>query len=190
MSLIAPLLLVAAMVTSVSPDPITVGSVKFEGDSLVAGHKLKLNGAGLRGEVGKGYAVALYLSKKSRTLPEVLDAPGPKRLQMQLLGDIEGKEFGTTLAKAMQANVEAKELSACMPGLAQLGTAFAVKKKLASGERLSLDLIPGQGTVVMLNDTMLVKVETREFYGCLMQGYFGPAPLDAELKSSLLGAKK
>lgn len=190
MSLIATYIMVAAMASSTTPDPITVGTVKFEGDSIVAGHKLKLNGAGLRADNGKNIAMALYLSKKSRTLPEVLEAPGPKRLQMHLQADIEGKEFGTALAKAMQANVEAKELSACMPGLASLGTALSVKKRLSTGERLTMDFVPGQGTVVQLNDQQLVKIDTREFYGCLMQGYFGPQPMDAALKANLLGGAK
>ena len=82
--------------------PVEVGGATFEGDAIVVGHRLPLNGAGLhlKGS-NKLYAAGLYVSKRGRSYEDVSLAPGPKRLQLKILSDIEGRELGGTLSTAM-----------------------------------------------------------------------------------------
>lgn len=198
MRILAPSLLVLALLALAVPSAvraqasptIDVGGVPISVDNFVVGHRLPLNGAGVRAEGDtKQYVAALYLSRKARSLIEVAGAPGPKRLHVHMLREIDGKSLGSALSQGMNSNLSAREVSACLPGVLKMSELFATKKKLGAGESFSLDAVPGQGTVVRINNEKAATVEAKEFFGCMLQVYIGERPADAKLKAALLGAK-
>ena len=66
----------------------------------VGGKELKLNGAGVRAVAWvKGYAAALYLTRRSNQMAGVLSAPGPKRLRLHMLMDVPATEFSKAFDK-------------------------------------------------------------------------------------------
>lgn len=188
--LLAAALLVPTAVRAQASPTVDVGGAKIEVDNFVVGHRVPLNGAGVRAEGdAKLYVAALYVSRKSRSLIEVAGAPGPKRLHVHMLREMEGKLMGAALSQGMNANLSAKEVSACLPGVLKMSELFAVKKKMAAGDSFTLDSVPGQGTVVKVNQEKVATIDAKEFFGCMLQVYIGARPADAKLKAALLGAK-
>jgi hypothetical protein len=91
-------LVLAGLVLTVSgavAATVDVGGVKLEDTTDVRGTNLQLNGAGVRYKaVFKVYAAGLYLGKKAATAEEAYAAPGPKRMSITMLRDIDSNELG------------------------------------------------------------------------------------------------
>jgi len=159
----------------------------FEPSFYLVGHKVKLNGTGT-GKVGadKSFTAGLYLVKPARTLQEAQDSPGPKSLRLQMQQDIDSQQLGTLLSQVLNSNVPRTELYDCLPGLAQIGEAFGAKKRLAAGDRFSLDSVMHQGTQINVNGQQLGMIKGPAFFNCILKGYLGDKPSDAALKKALL----
>lgn len=166
-----------------------VGGVKYEASQQLANTKLVLNGAGVRYKaIFKVYAAGLYLGAKAGTPEEVLAAPGPKRLHIVMLRDIDANELGKLFTRGMQDNAPREEFSKSIPGTLRMSDVFSAKKKLAAGEYFYLDWVPGLGTMVVINGKAAGEpIKEPEFFSALMKIWLGKSPADAQLKSALLG---
>ena len=101
--------------------PVEVSGVKFDNPIEVRGTKLELNGAGVRYKyVVKVYAAGLFLSKKASTLEEVLAAPGPKRMSIMMLRDIDSAELGKLFTRGVEDNTPKSDMSKLIPGLMRI----------------------------------------------------------------------
>jgi len=171
---------------------IELSGVKLEDQVSLAGSSLQLNGAGVRYKaVFKVYTAGLYLSQKASTPDEVLAAPGPKRMTITMLREIDSTELGKLFSRGMEDNMERSAFSKLIPGVIRMSQVFSDHKKLKEGETFLLDWIPGTGTVL----TIKGKVEGEpfkepEFFNALMRIWLGPKPADWQLKDALLGKKK
>ncbi|MDP3310584.1 MAG: chalcone isomerase family protein, partial [Polaromonas sp.] len=144
LALLAGLLAVGATAATVE-----VGGVKLEDSIDVRGSKLVLNGAGVRYKaVFKVYTAGLYLGKKAATPEEVFATPGPKRLHITLLREIDSNELGKNFTTGFTDNAPKAEMSKLIPGLIRMGQIFSDQKKLLAGESFSIDWVPGTGTVI------------------------------------------
>jgi hypothetical protein len=183
----------AALVLSASAlsATIEINNVKLEDSADVKGSKLLLNGAGTRYKGPfKVYVAGLYLGKKAATLEEVVNQPGPKRLSVTMVRDIDATELGKLLTRGVEDNTAKGEMSKLIPGLIRMSQIFSDHKKLVVGDNFTLDWIPGIGTTV----TVKGKVEgdpfkEAEFFKALMSIWLGPVPADWKLKDALLGVK-
>lgn len=168
-----------------------LAGVKVDDTATVAGTKLQLNGAGIRYKGPfKVYVGDLYTTQKVRSLEELVAAPGPKRLTMTFLREIEAGPFGKLLTRGVEDNVSKNEMSKLVPGMIRMGEIFTVNKVLNPGEVITLDWIPGSGMVV----TAKGKVQGEpfrepEFYKAIMSIWFGQTPADWRLKDAMLGLK-
>ncbi|WP_439520319.1 chalcone isomerase family protein [Hydrogenophaga sp.] len=171
---------------------VDVSGVKLEDRITVADKPLVLNGAGVRYKaVFKVYTAALYLSQKADSPEAVLAAPGPKRLTITMLRDIDSAELGKLFSRGMEDNMERAAFSRLIPGVLRMSQIFSNHKKLMAGETFLVDWIPGTGTLI----TVKGKVEGEpfkepEFYDALMRIWLGPKPADWMLKDALLGKVK
>lgn len=169
--------------------PMEVSGVKLDDPIDLAGAKLQLNGAGIRYKaVFKVYVAGLYLGKRAVTPEEIYAMPGPKRLHITLLREIDSNELGKSFTTAFTENAPKTEMSKLIPGLIRMGQIFSDQKKLLAGESFSIDWIPGTGTVI----TVKGKVQGEpfkeiEFFNALMRIWVGPHPADFRLKDQLLG---
>ena len=126
--------IVAALLASASlpggsawAQAVEVANVKYESTLDLAGQKLVLNGAGIRYKfVVKVYTAGLYLTHKAGTTAEVLSAPGPKRIHIQMLRDIDGNELGKLFTKGMEANAPREEFVKSINGVLKLSEVFAL----------------------------------------------------------------
>lgn len=184
LGLTGALLALGAMAASVD-----VGGVKMENATEVRGNKLVLNGAGVRYKaMFRVYAAGLYLGKKAPSLEEVLAATGAKRVHLVMLRDIDSNELGKLFTRGVQDNAPKTEMSQLVPGLIRMGQIFSDQKKLVAGDAITIDWIPGTGSVLTVKG--LVQGEPfkeAEFFNALIRIWLGPTPADWKLKDALLG---
>jgi hypothetical protein len=168
--------------------PVELSGVKFDNPIDVRGTKLELNGAGVRYKVVvKVYAAGLYLTKKASTLEEVLAAPGPKRMAITVLRDVDSAELGKLFTRGVEDNTPRSEMSKLVPGLIRMGQIFSDHKKLLPGENFLIEWVPGTGTVITIKGKAQEPFKEPEFFGALMRIWLGPNPGDWKLKDALLG---
>ena len=166
-----------------------VAGVRFANTVQVGSSRLQLNGAGVRYKVVfKVYAAALYLAEKAATPEAVLGAPGPHRLQIVMLRDIDANELGKLFTKGMEQNAPREEFSKSIAGILRMSDIFSTRRKLAAGESFAVEWLPGTGTVISVNGKPEgAPIREPEFYSALMKIWLGKAPADAQLKEALLG---
>jgi len=188
-------LVVAASLCLVSVNtlaaPLEIHGVKVEDSADVRGTKLQLNGAGTRYKGPfKVYVASLYLGKRANTLDEVVNQPGPKRMSVTMVRDIDAAELGKLLTRGVEDNVSKSELSSLVPGLIRMGQVFADQKKLAAGDNFLLEWVPGVGSVLTVRGKVQGEpFKEAEFFKAIMSIWMGPAPADFKLKDALLSIK-
>jgi hypothetical protein len=166
-----------------------VGGVKLDERITLAGSPLALNGAGIRYKaVFQVYTAALYLGQKADTPEAVLGAPGPKRMAITMLRDIDSAELGKLFSRGMEDNMERSEFAKLIPGVMRMSEVFSKHKKLLTGETFVLDWVPGTGTVLTVKGQVEgAPFKEPEFFNALLRIWLGPKPADWQLKDALLG---
>jgi hypothetical protein len=72
----------------------TVAGVAYPAQAGVGGQTLQLNGAGIRYKaIFKVYTAGLYLEKPAASLQEIAALPGPKRVSVTMLREIDSAEL-------------------------------------------------------------------------------------------------
>jgi Chalcone isomerase-like len=172
-----------------SDAPIEVAGVRYEPVLSLGGQNLRLNGAGIRYRaVFKVYTAGLYVGAKADTVEAVLAQPGPKRIHVVMLRDIDANDLGRLFTKGMQDNATREEFAKSLPGTMKVGAVFSAKKRLAPGETFSVDWVPGTGAVIRVNGKPMGDVIPEpEFYSSLLRIWLGRSPADPLLKDALLG---
>lgn len=169
--------------------PLEISGVKVDDPISVHGAKLQLNGAGIRFKaVFEVYVAAMYVGKRASTPEEIYAAAGPKRLSITLLRDINSDEIGKTFAKVIEGPALKGEASKLIPELTRIEKKFLSHEKLLTGENLTIDWVPGTGTVIT------VKGKTQgepfggiEIFNALLGIWIGPYAADGKLRDALLG---
>ncbi len=168
---------------------VTVADVRYNDSVEMRGHKLQLNGAGVRYKaVFKVYTAGLYLEKTAQTVAEIHGLQGAKRLSITMLREIDSTELGKLFSRGMEDNMDKKLFSKLIPGVLRMSQVFSDHKKLQAGDSFVIDWIPGTGTVL----TVKGKIEGEpfkepEFFNALLGIWLGPQPADWKLKDALLG---
>ena len=170
---------------------VELAGVKVEDSVTVNGARLQLNGAGIRYKGPfKVYVGDLYTTRRVSSLDDLIAAPGPKRLSMSFLRDINSAEFGKLLTRGMEDNVSKQELSKIIPGMIKMGDIFAANKSFAPGDVCSLEWDPAKGLSVYAKGKLQAEpFKDPAFYRALMSIWFGNTPADWKLKDELLGVK-
>ena len=168
---------------------VDLAGVRYTPTMQVGGKDLVLNGAGIRYKfVVKVYTAGLYLGAKAATPEAVQAAPGPRRLHVVMLRDIDANELGKLFTRGMQDNSTREEFSKSIAGTLRLADIFSAKKKLVSGDNFSVDWVPGVGTTILVNGKPQGDpIKEPEFYNALLRIWLGPNPAERALKEALLG---
>lgn len=170
---------------------VEIAGVKLEDSIMLDGTKLQLNGAGVRVKLFKIYVAGLYTPKKVHSFEEFMAVPGPKRMKMVFLREIDSSTFGKLLTRGVQDNVSKEQLSPMVPGLLRMGELFNANKAFLPGESNIIDWIPGTGMVITAKDKVQGEpIKEIEFFRGLMSIWFGPAPADWKLRDALLDIKQ
>lgn len=167
----------------------TVGGVAYPAQAGVGGQTLQLNGAGIRYKaIFKVYTAGLYLEKPAASLQEIAALPGPKRVSVTMLREIDSSELGKLFARGIEDNMERARFSRLVPGVLRMSEIFTRHKKLLPGESFMVDWVPGQGAQVFVKGQAEgAPFQEPEFFQALLGIWLGPHPADAQLKKLLLG---
>jgi Chalcone isomerase-like len=170
---------------------ITTEGITFVGDIKLADSALQLNGVGLRAVAWlKGYAAGLYLTRKAGTEAQVLQTPGPKRLQMRMLQEVDAEEFVKAFRKGVDRNTPAADVARLEERVTQFNAVVRGLAKLKKQDVIDLDFIPDKGLVLSRNGAVRgTPVAGEDFYAALLRCFIGVKPVDAALKIGLLGGR-
>jgi hypothetical protein len=187
-SRLAALAFVSA-VLGASAAQVDVAGIKLNDPLDLRGSTLQLNGAGVRYKaVFKVYTAGFYLQKKVSTPEEALAAPGPKRVAITMLRDIDANELGKLFTKGVEENSPKSEMVNLIPGLLRMGQMFADQKQLKAGDTFTVDWLPGTGTVISVRGVAQPDpIKEQAFFNALLRIWLGPVPADWKLKDALLG---
>jgi len=166
-----------------------VGGVAIDNSITLQNQTLQLNGAGVRYKtIFKVYTAALYVGKRVSTPEAVMAAPGPKRMALTMLRDIDASELGRLFTKGVEANVPVGEITKMIPHLVRMGQIFSAQKHLKAGDTLLIDWIPGLGTVITSKGTVQGEpFKDLEFFNGMLRIWLGNSLADPALKDALLG---
>ena len=170
---------------------VDIAGVKVDEALSVAVTRLQLNGAGVRYKGPfKVYVGDLYATRPVKSLDELIAAPGPKRLGMTFLREINSAEFGKMLTRGIEDNVSRSEVSKIIPGMIKMGDIFAANKAFAPGDVCVLGWDPAKGLSVWVKGKLQAEpMNDPVFFRALMSIWFGHSPADWKLKDELLGVK-
>lgn len=169
----------------------TIGGVSFGGAVEVGGQQLRLNGVGLRASPAiKGFACGLYLAQSASSTEQALRAPGAKRLRLRMLIEVPTELFVRAVRKYVARNVGEAQLRALLDRLGTFDASLRAVGKVADGDVIDLDYLPGAGLVLAINGKpRSAPIPGEDLYGALMLVFLGERPVDARIKAGLLGAR-
>lgn len=169
--------------------PVELAGERFDATMPVGGSSLLLNGVGLRAVAWfKGYAAALYLQARASTPEQVLQTPGPKRLQLRLLLDVPADEFAKAVDKGIARNTPEAQWPALAERRQRFDAAVRAVGEVKKGDVVNLDFVPGSGMLFTLNgQARSAPFAGEDFYAAVLRIFIGDKPVDSQLKAGLLG---
>lgn len=172
-----------------SAQALTLHGVDIPQQVEVGGKTLTLNGAGTRYVfLFKVYTAALYLPQKSAQPQAIYTMAGPKELKLTMLREVSGKELGDKLNEGIKNNLSPQEFSAFIPSLVQLGSLFAQKNQIKTGETVTIQEIPGKGSTIAIDGVPSGGMFTEpQFFNSMLKIWLGKDPAEDRLKQALLG---
>lgn len=163
--------------------------VHFDDNAKVSNTDLRLNGLGMRAVLWlKGYVAGLYLSEKASTPQAVYQVGGPKRIQMKMLVQATAADFRKALINGIHANVPQSDWPKLQNRIEQFELAIDEVGTVKKGDTITLDFVPDRGLMVRLNEqTKGPTIAGADFFNAVLAIFVGNSPVDARLKSGLLG---
>ena len=179
----------ALVISSAALAQVSLSGVRYEDSIDARGTKLQLNGAGIRYKaVFKVYTAGLYLARKASTPEEVMSQPGPKRIAITMLREIDSSELGKLFSRGIEDNMDKAAFSRLIPGVLRMSQIFSDHKNLEAGDTFVIDWVPGAGTVITVKGKPQGEpFKEPEFFNALVRIWLGPNPADWKLKEALLG---
>ena len=164
-----------------------VAGIELPDSVLVNSLPLLLNGAGIRKEfIFNAYVAALYTTVTGLDAKTIINSSEPHSLRLTLLRDITVAALADALDKGLMANASVQERE-----LLKVPTAHFRKLMSTAGEGLEGDTIvldfEGAHVSLAFKGQKLGKVKSPVFAAALMRVWLGSAPVQASLKTALLG---
>lgn len=153
------------------------------------GEILMLNGVGLREKFWVDvYVGSLYLVKKSANVAEILSAPNASRIQMNFVHkEVASDKLIKAWNEGFEKNQSGEILATLQDRIHQFNGYF--NQNALAMDQYIFDYIPGKGTTVIKNNTVLGLIPGQDFKNALLEIWLGNFPADKSLKSGLLGLK-
>lgn len=180
-----------ALALAMPAQAMDVSGVKVDDTTNVGGKELKLNGAGMRAILFvKFYAIGLYLTEKKSTPAEVQALTGPRRVALTIQREINSDEFGQLFITSMNKNSTKEEKAKVVNQTVKFGEMFASMDKVVKGDIITLDWVPGTGTISSLNGKKIGEtLPGIDFYNAVLRIWLGDSPAQESVKKDLLGQK-
>ena len=162
-----------------------LAGVDVPDSATVANAPLVLNGVGLRTKVFfKIYVGGLYLAAKSSDPAAIVAHAGPDRILMHMIYDgVSHDQFADAWHDDFKAN-NPGDYAALHDQIEQFISWFHDSKK---DDVILMDYMPGTGTQVSWNGTVVGTIPGEAFHKALLNVYMGPNPPTSSLKEGMLG---
>lgn len=179
--------LIAALAAAPALHAAEVAGVQVEERIRIGAQELQLNGAGIRSKLFiKVYVGALYTGARMTTPEAVYEAPGPRRINLHLLRDLDAQTLHEALDEGLRKNLSAAELEALKAPAGQLATLMKSIGKVREGAVVAIDF-SADGLTLSLDGAPRGQVAGGAFAKALLRVWLGDKPADADLKQALLG---
>ncbi len=187
------LLLLATLTLSLGSPVVSatldVGGVKVEDSLSIYNNTLVLNGAGLvsNGKI-PSYVVQIYAKQKFKTLDELFAVPGPKRLVLAAVKEVDTGPIVKMFNRSVDETAGKSDRAKLIPGLMSIGEIFKANRVLKPGDVMTMDWVPISGLVIYLGGKLQGQpYREPELFRAAMGVWMGEFPADAKVKDSLLG---
>ncbi len=150
--------------------------------------ELTLNGAGIRTKiVVKIYVGGLYVTAPTHDAAAVLADPGPKRVLIHMVRDLDSRTLADALREGLDANHTPAELAPLESRIAELVRMLTSRPTATKGSEIFLDYVPDAGTQVIDDGKVLGTVPGADLHRALLKIWLGDKPVDGALKNAMLG---
>ena len=145
-----------------------------------------LNGLATHTELGKErFIAALYADTPSTSPATLIGAAEHKRMELRVTARrLSARRLQNLWIEGMAVNVPGSMLAEQAPNMVKFTS--LIKGKLITGDRLTIDSIPGEGTNVAVNGVELGTIEDEQFFSLLMRTWIGSVPLSSDFRDQLL----
>ncbi len=157
-------------------------------EATVGGLTLVLNGKALRTVWGfPVYEVGLFLGAPNRDPGAIMKTDrAPKRVRMHMLRAVEKEKFVATVRESIYCNLSAGEKQTYAAELAEYIGHLEKGGDIQPGRVITIDYVPGKGTVLGLDGRHVGTIEGHDFYHVMLRLWIG-RPLQTSIKEGLLG---
>ena len=184
---IIPLLLGIFLIMASPVHGAQIEEVTFDDAAVVNGKSLPLRGVGLLRYMIfiKAYVGAFYLDKDISSDQVFSDVE--KQLVLHYFYAISAEDFTEATSDIIEENVSPQQFAALRPRIDALN---ALYRDVKPGDRYTATYVPGVGTSLALNDTVLGTVPDAEFANAFFGIWIGENPIDTRFRDQLLGKRK
>ena len=168
---------------------LDVGGVKVEDTITIYNNTLMLNGAGLVSN-GKApsYVAQIYAKQKFKTLDELFAVPGPKRLVLTAIKEVDTAPIVKMFNRSVDETAGKSDRAKLIPGLMSIGEIFKTNRVLKPGDVMTMDWVPISGLVIYLGGKLQGQpYRDAELFRAAMWVWMGEFPADTKVKDALLG---
>ena len=182
-----PLLFGIFLIISTPAYGAQIEGVTFNDATVVNGRTLPLRGVGLLRYMIfiKAYVGAFYLDKNISSDQVFSDVE--KQLVLHYFYAISAEDLAEATSDIIEENVSPQQFAALRPRVDALN---ALYRDVKPGDRYTATYIPGVGTSLALNDTVLGTVPDAEFANAFFGIWIGENPIDKRFRDQLLGKRK
>jgi hypothetical protein len=169
--------------------PVEREGMRYEDSIRLDGSRLVLNGIGVRSVAWlKGYVAGLYLPEKEDRAEQVYALPGPKRIAVKLLIDVDSGLLAKTFGDGIRKNYRDEALEALRPRMEAFDAEVRAIGGVKKGDAIDLDFHPSTGTRLLVNGKPRGEaIEGDDFYIALLKMFIGERAIDKNLRAALLG---
>ena len=173
-----------------APAQVSTGSA-FPSTVKVGGKAVQLNGAGTRFKaVFQVYRAALYTEKPVQSYGDLASGADAKRIHLVMMREVNANELGGMFLRGIQENMDKTAATRMMPAMLRMSALFSEYKRLDAGDSITLDWVPGKGTVVSVRGVVAGEpIAEVQFYHALAGIWLGATPADWKLRDAMLGEK-
>lgn len=171
----------SSAVSDTSPNGASFASV------IVQDRKeLRMTGTGILKylRVFKVYTAAFYLESDA-SVDEVLDDTA-KRFEVSYLRPFDAKDFGNATDEALRKSISSSEIKRLRSRIDYHNSLYESVEK---GDRYAVTYIPGKGTELARNGSVVGVIEGADFAAALFSIWVGDNPIDQKFRQELLGIR-
>jgi len=149
----------------------------------VAGHALRLNGAGIRRRFFFDvYVIGLYVERPTTDRDAILAADAPRQVRIQLVRSVSAEQMRGAVAEAFR-----RAAGDALPKLAaRLARLETMLRAGGPGDVTTLTWVPARGLVVTDDGHELGTIEGKDFADVVFAVWIGTRPVDERLARELL----